>query len=725
MKICSTINIIVLVFFYNTIVFGQHCQNASVLLGATVQANPPTITLSWMPDGSATQYLLYRIIKGETTWGLPIDTLDGTANQFIDTNVAENISYEYKVQKRFTTNNVTANGYGYINSGIQIAVTENRGKLLLIVDSLFSQPLNFEINQLIADLQGDGWTVQRNDVSRNDSVTTIKQWITENYSADVKAVLLLGHIPVPYSGNLNPDGHGDHLGAWPADTYYADIDGNWTDISVNNTTATSTRNHNIPADGKFDQTFFPSDLELQVGRVDFYNLPNVSDDEFALMQSYLNRNHAYRQRNVNPEKRGIIDDNFGYFSGEAFAATGWRNISVLVGYNNTTAGDYFTSQIQGSYLWSYGCGGGSYQGASDVGNTTNFGNDSLQSTFTLLFGSYHGDWDSQNNFMRASLTDALTCVWAGRPHWYFHHMGLGENIGYATRFSQNNLQSAYQSGFGNRMVHTALLGDPTLRNDMIAPPTNLTLSTSASLIELNWTASADTVLGYHIYKINDATGVFERINDTLVTNTNYTYYCPAFGKNILMVRAYRLETSNSGTYYNLSQGISDSVYVNEIIIENPISYQLLNNVTFVGQVNTQFLLEPLSYSWEFGDGITANTAAVNHTYTEAGNYIITVTVNSLCFSDTLTINISVTSTENVVAEQIAVYPNPSTAVFTITTPIPVFLELYNADLHRITTWDVAVSQMQFTLANKPKGIYFVKIFDKQKSFIGIKKLIVQ
>mgnify|MGYP000013517969 CR=1 FL=1 len=30
---------------------------------------------------------------------------------------------------------------------------------------------------------------------------------------------------MPYSGNIYPDGHTDHRGAWPADTYYGDIDG--------------------------------------------------------------------------------------------------------------------------------------------------------------------------------------------------------------------------------------------------------------------------------------------------------------------------------------------------------------------------------------------------------------------------------------------------------------------------------------------------------------------
>jgi hypothetical protein len=43
-----------------------------------------------------------------------------------------------------------------------------------------------------------------------------------------------------------------------ADVYYADLDGTWTDASVNNTSASSPRNHNVRGDGKFDQSKVPS-----------------------------------------------------------------------------------------------------------------------------------------------------------------------------------------------------------------------------------------------------------------------------------------------------------------------------------------------------------------------------------------------------------------------------------------------------------------------------------
>src|SRR5581483_9905177 len=114
------------------------------------------------------------------------------------------------------------------------------------------------LDRLQQDLVGDGWTVERLDVNRNDSVPQVKERIRAQYDADpaqVKAVFLFGHVPVPYSGDIVPDGHyRDHEGAWPCDGFYADMDGTWTDATVNDTRATDPRNRNVPGDGKFDQS---------------------------------------------------------------------------------------------------------------------------------------------------------------------------------------------------------------------------------------------------------------------------------------------------------------------------------------------------------------------------------------------------------------------------------------------------------------------------------------
>ena len=90
-------------------------------------------------------------------------------------------------------------------------------------------------------------------------------------------MFLFGHVPVAYSGDIVPDGHcPDHRGAWPCDGFYGDMDGEWTDSTVNDSTAADARNRNVPGDGKYDQSSFPAALKLMVGRVDLANMPGTS-----------------------------------------------------------------------------------------------------------------------------------------------------------------------------------------------------------------------------------------------------------------------------------------------------------------------------------------------------------------------------------------------------------------------------------------------------------------
>ena len=196
---------------------------------------------------------------------------------------------------------------------------ESRGKIILLVDSLYATELANELSRLQQDLVGDGWTVLRRDVARTESPDNIKGIIHSYYDADpagVRSVFLFGHIPVPYSGNFNPDGHPDHQGAWPADVYYGDMDGTWTDNSVSNTSAQRQANWNVPGDGKFDQSELPSDVELEVGRVDLSNMTCFSNKNPAryekdLLRQYLNKDHNFRHGLMAVQRRGLICDNWG------------------------------------------------------------------------------------------------------------------------------------------------------------------------------------------------------------------------------------------------------------------------------------------------------------------------------------------------------------------------------------------------------------------------------
>ncbi len=538
--------------------------DAAVQISAVAASSPPTITLNWPANAAATSYQLGRRAPGTISY-TGTTTLPGTATGWTDTAVAVGERYEYRVFKF----GGSALGRGFITAGIEATPIESRGKLVLVIDSTKAAPLATRIDRLIEDLTGDGWQVLRHDVDPTDSVPSVKARIRTEYLADptaVRAVFLFGDVPVPYSGNIAPDGHGNHVGAWAADAFYGDMDGTWTDTSINNTTASRSANHNIPGDGKFDQSVIPSLMELAVGRVDLANMPAFGSSEVDLLRGYLDKDHDYRHKVFTVDQRAVIDDHFGFFSGEAFAATGWRNFSALVGAANVMSGDYFTTLNTTSgagYVWSYGCGGGSYTSANGIGNTTNFTTSTNRNVFTVLFGSYFGDWDSTNNFLRAPLCSGWTLsnAWGGRPHWSFHSMGMGETLGFSTVVSQNDTVAGGNSA---RRVHMALMGDPTLRQHVIAPPSQVAVATAGSAATLSWTASSDVVAGYHVYRSANATGPYTRLTTSLVVGSSFSDPTPAVGFATYMVRALRLETVPTGSYWNLSQGAFETDCVPQV-----------------------------------------------------------------------------------------------------------------------------------------------------------------
>jgi hypothetical protein len=562
----------------------------AVQVSATVQTSPPQITLRWPQDSIAVpvSYTVHRKSPEAGSWGAGI-TLPGTTTSFIDPNVLVGGVYEYQIVKAA----LGYTGYGYICAGLNGPLTEDRGKVILVVDNTHAANLAVELARLQQDLAGDGWTVLRHDVARNDPVVTVKNLIRAEYNADpvkVKTVFLFGHVPVPYSGLLNPDGHPDHYGAWPADVFYGDMNGNWTDSAVNYQQTQNTdpadraRLSNIPGDGKFDQTTLPSAVELQVGRVDLANMPGrlawdgqpSFPSEVELLRQYLNKDHNFRHNLMTARRRGLVGDYFGARNGQAFAASGYRNFAPFFGAENIdnlnllyngAKGVWMSTLRANDYLWAYGCGAGSYLTIGGLGSiapyndvsTTDIVAGDAQAVFTLLFGSWLGDWDHEDNILRAVLatkTRGLASAWSGRPHWFAHPMGLGETIGYTARLTQNNA-GFYQNQVNRsaNQIHVALMGDPTLRMHVVAPPASLTGTTSNTSIGLRWHASPDAVPGYHVYRSANRLGPFTRLTSSPVAGTSFLDPSPLPGNITYMVRAVKLEETPSGSYTNASQGI--------------------------------------------------------------------------------------------------------------------------------------------------------------------------
>jgi len=464
------------------------------------------------------------------------------------------------------------------------------------------EPLSADIATLIGDLNGDGWTVKEHAVDAMPvdtegyarAVTNLRKLIQADYRANptVDAVILIGHVPVPYTGAVTMDGHDNHRGAWPADAYFGDMTGSWTDSSVTINPERSW-NRNVPGDGKFDQNSLPAPVNLQVGRIDVSNLPafvrpneTAAAAEVRMLRQYLNRNHQWRQAQVTVARRGILTDFWLDGNGTSSwgwvmsSSDGWRFIPTNVGQRGITvfvpsgewAADYKgerpsllkTVLTHEDYLWAFGSTWGTLDYAHDVSNSLLLAKLKCRAAFMVLYASGIADWDTTNNLLRAHIAAeglTLAAIYAETPHIYMHPLGMGGTLGEAIRLSVNNgLTSLYEAG-GWDITSTsnlALMGDPTLRQDMVAPPTSLRI-TGRGKAKLAWTPSADYndsgFQGYYIYNAEAPNRPYTLLTPSPVPNLTWTDAVSRKG-TIYMVRAARLFPANTGSYVDLSQGAS-------------------------------------------------------------------------------------------------------------------------------------------------------------------------
>ena len=624
--------------------------------------------------------VLYRRVYGTISWGTPIATLAYNATSYSDTNVTPGVEYEYELQQDFNSavtfsSNKAATtipaqalssgnlrAFGYICAGINLPYNDNRGTLLLLVDNTMTTPLATELAQLQQDLAGDGWKVVRTDLPRqtvDPSVTgttvgparlaelqSVKNVIKTAYTADpthVKAVYILGHLPVPYSGNNNPDSHSEHLGAWPADTYYADMTGTWSDTTINSSSAYDARNRNIPGDGKFDQSALPnSTLTLAVGRVDLVKMtqaPNASVTEAQLLQRYLRKAHQYRFRQgayAAIQRRAVAQEWWGEGAPESLELgtnailgrnlVGISNVDYL-GYSGgqnlgATWQSWMNNHPGNNYLFGYGQGGGGYSSAQGVGTSLDFGTQPSRAVFTSMFGSYMGDWDVANNFLKAPLAGnatgdslGLCCFWSGRPLWLIHPMAMGSTLGEITRLSQSYIPSSYPLlwSYFEGYSHTGLMGDPALRLYSVQPPQNVVAQSKAGGVTLSWDASTDTnIIGYQVYRSTSATGPFTTLTPTALATTTFTDGTATAGTAYTyLVKTLKLETPNGGSFQNPSAGSPVTITANNGATSVPSSP---NGVQAVTATSTQI---NLTWSASAGNptGYIVQRASASGTFT--------------------------------------------------------------------------------------------------------------
>ncbi len=600
-------------------------KDYTTVISADVSIEPaPKVILNWEKKQFAVGYYLFKKKCIDLTFPtMPLIQLDSLTLSYTDNDVKAGECYEYELwipsMAKYTNGSQgLISGYAYTTVGLQMA-EPTFGTCLILVDSTMKEPLAIEIERLANDLKNEGCntiikSAPRAEKFDKDKVKATKNLIINEYNAnkDITTVLLIGRIPVPYSGNFQavqgqnypPDGHPEHVPAWPADMYYGSLtDYIWTDVSVNiaNVQGQREENKNIPGDGKFDLTVLGNNIiHLSIGRIDLFNMKAFhktewTNPELELLKRYLNKNHEYRNGLIDVKRRGLVAESESFTAKnliEGFGSSGWRNFYSWFG-NNVEKNSYFATLKTDFYMGSYATGPGSYTSAGGIGATSDFAAAPVNTIFTMLFGSYFGDWDVANSFLRAPLCSegaALTSGWAARPHWYLHKMTMGYPIGTNVLMTQNNSTtykplSIYDGtsqrwqiyAVGVKNIHVALMGDPTLTlypKSIISEPRNLSaIELSNFDIELNWDAPENsTNTKYAVYR-KKGTGKFELITPTPISLTSFVDDVKYDGILEYQVKAIELINTHTGSFFRTGRAISASVTTTDVA-ESDYSFNL-------------------------------------------------------------------------------------------------------------------------------------------------------
>ncbi|MEJ1928710.1 hypothetical protein WDZ92_00355 [Nostoc sp. NIES-2111] len=555
---------------------GQTLQHQALPLSVDTRFPGPGVRITWPVDTARTSVTILRqnLVTGNNVQRFV--GFDTAMSAFVDPEGDRSGKFQYYVTR--------GGRVGKTIPVLEPAPRPTEGRVIVVVQDTLMARLRPELAEMVQDMRLDGWVPTLLPASPTETPIQVKARILAEYQKDTLrtcAVFLIGYVPIPYSGNIWPDGHADHRGAWPADMYYADVRGTWTDSIVNVSGAGSViaSIRNVPRDGKFDNSTTPSNgrLRLGVGRIIFNALPvfsqaNPAWTDVELTRRYLQKLHRYKTGGYKATPWMLFYDTFYPSNPNITNAAGdWIDGFSTFGSNGVLFGP-FLPQVQGSTRWlsAYMSGPGGWDNCGNVATAAQLAAaDSLNVVFTKAYGSYFGDWFLPNNYLRALLASKggiLTASWSGQRSHEYAPMAAGMPLSFVAQRLMGDLGDTNRPA--PRSIHNAMLGDVTLHMRYLRPAVGATATAlPGRQVRLNWQRTPDLNSGYYVYRASDSAGFFHPITAKPVTALTYIDSTPLAGTNVYQIRAVFLENVPGGIYPIQALGArTNTVWVDRHIV---------------------------------------------------------------------------------------------------------------------------------------------------------------
>lgn len=604
----------ILLLFSNTLIFGQNFSfnyatngRRVCLVTSEVEEGMDAIRLLFHDSLTNTNEPIYvnRRALGTQTWTEVATALAPGTGHWIDNNVAAGDIWEYQVRRHatWTYQSVIYDAIGYTIGCFQSDNVNYHGQMILLVSNDIPTTLSEKYIRLKKEITADGWLINEILVPRATSwdsgneVISIRNQVGNVYSNapsndKPKVLFILGHVPLPRSGSTNvtaPDGHDQSKGARGCDAYYADVDGVFTDTATFNPgNLSSPLAINLPGDYRWDQDFFPSDIEMAFGRIDFADITEISTSEFVLLENYLDRLSNYKNVATGFDMGNKTAYYFGYDNSNDGSFRSLPNIAAPGECYQNVAGTTHNQWVQENGPFKI------YMQNKFQPSINDWQTYGMNATVYSSDQSYWGFGDvpqPAGNYGRIRTllginSKCLIALWTTTGTNIFHQACTGMAFGLAVKeimnhtLSNNYLEKPSQSydtpDWWNR-THFAFYGDPTISLYQVAPVTNVTLTENGSNSALmQWTASSDVeVIGYHIFESDTEFGKFERITTSPLIETSYIISSYQTG-HWYMVKPVKAVTSGCGTFLHAGLGseIQGDIILTTTSLEKHASLQV-------------------------------------------------------------------------------------------------------------------------------------------------------
>ncbi len=556
------------------------------LVSSKVAANYSSVKIIFHDSLSNTSEPLFvnKRLLGTTTWSNVAANITPGTGHWIDTNINYGEVWEYQVKRNNTWSFAGAN-YNAVGYTIGAVLNDNsayKGQMILLVAQDIPADLPVKYDRLKKELTNEGWFVNELVVPKatnwdsGNQVVTIKTQIQNIYddapaTDKPKVLFILGHVPMPRCGSTNvvaPDDHSQNAGARGCDGYYADIDGVYTDTATFNPGGLSTPLAiNLPNDYKWDQDYFPSNIEMAFGRVDFADITDVNTSEMSLIENYLDRLSNYRNVNTGFDMGDKSAFYFGYNNSNDGSYRTLLNISKPENVYQKTDASNHNQWVQNNGPFKV------YMQNVLVPSISDWQTYGMNATVYSSDQSYWGFGDvPQPNGVYSRIrsllgvnSKCLVALWTTTSIGLFHQACNGQSIGQALLHTMNHNttnqhlekpQQQYDTEAWWNRTHFQIWGDPTINLYQVSPPGNITLNDINGYATLQWEQSPDPlVIGYHIYESTSQFGKFQRITNDVVTASSFQI-SNYNQNNWYMVRAIKIIESGCGRFLQPSIGRS-------------------------------------------------------------------------------------------------------------------------------------------------------------------------